>query len=74
MIAPRTGATFVADTVSAHLLRPDAAFVVKEGVYTMSYKDGSTRRSYLILTSGWARKDGTWKLAHLHESSRALTP
>ena len=58
MVAPRTGAVFVTDTVSAHLLSPDAAFVVREGVYTVNFKDGSSRRTYLIMTSVWARQAG----------------
>jgi ketosteroid isomerase-like protein len=65
---------FVTDTVSAHVLSPDAAFVVREGVYTINFKDGSSRRSYVIMTSVWARQDGAWKMVHLHESSRALAP
>ncbi len=74
MIAPRTGAVFATDTVSAQVLSPDAAFVVREGVYTVNFKDGSSRRSYVIVTSVWARQDAAWKMVHLHESSRALAP
>ena len=74
MIASRTGAVFVTDTASAHVLSPDAAFVVREGVYTVNLMDGSLRRTYLIMTSVWARQDGGWKMLHLHKSSRPLTP
>jgi len=74
MVAPRTGAVFATDTVSAHVLSPDAAYVVREGIYTVNLKDGSSRREYLIMTSIWARENGTWKMVHLHESSRAIAP
>jgi ketosteroid isomerase-like protein len=74
IIAPRTGAVFVTDTVSAHVLSTDAAYVVREGVYTVNFKDGSSRRTYLVMTSIWTRQDGVWKMVHLHESSRPLTP
>jgi hypothetical protein len=37
-------------------------------------KDGSIRKTYLIITTIWARENGAWTMAHLHESSRALTP
>lgn len=74
IVAPRTGAVFATDTVTAHALGRDAAFVVREGVYTVNMKDGSTRRSRLIMTSIWARKDGVWKMVHLHESSPPPVP
>ena len=74
MVAPRTGAVFVTDTVTAHALAKDAAYVVREGVYTVNFKDGTSRRSYLIMTSVWSRESGTWKMVHLHESSRVIAP
>jgi ketosteroid isomerase-like protein len=74
IIAPRTGAVFATDTLSAHVLSRDAAYVVREGVYTVYLKDGTKRRSYLIITSVWARQAGAWKMVHLHESSRVLPP
>ena len=72
IIAPRTGAIFVTDTVSAHVLSPDAAYVVREGAYTVNFKDGTSRRTYLVMTSIWTRENGAWKMVHLHESSRPL--
>jgi len=74
IVAPRTGAVFATDTVSAHVLSPDAVYVVREGVYTVNFKDGTTRRTYLVMTSLWTRQTGAWKMVHLHESSRALAP
>jgi ketosteroid isomerase-like protein len=74
MVAPRTGAVFVIDTLSVHALGPDAAYVVREGVYTVNLKDGTTRRSYFVMTTIWSRQGGSWKMEHLHESSRALAP
>jgi ketosteroid isomerase-like protein len=74
IVAPRTGAVFATDTVTAHVLSADAAYVVREGVYTVNFKDGTTRRTCLVMTSVWARQKGAWKMVHLHESSRVLTP
>lgn len=74
IIAPRTGAVFVTDTLSAHVLSSNAAYVVREGVYTVNFKDGTSRRTYLVITSIWTRQNGVWKMAHLHESSRTLSP
>ena len=74
IVAPRTGAVFATDTLSAHVLSADAAYVVREGVYTVKFKDGTTRRTYLVITSVWTRRDGIWKMEHLHESSRPLPP
>jgi ketosteroid isomerase-like protein len=74
IIALRIGAVFVTDTLSAHVLSPDAAYVVREGVYTVNFKDGTSRRTYLVITSVWTRQNAAWKMVHLHESSRALSP
>jgi ketosteroid isomerase-like protein len=73
LVAPRTGAVFVTDTVSARTMSPDAVYVVREGVYTVNFKDGTSRKTYLVMTSLWTRQGGAWKMVHLHESSRALT-
>ena len=45
------------DTVSAHVLSPDAAYVVREGAYTVNFKDGTSRRTYLVMTSIWTREN-----------------
>jgi len=74
LVAPRTGAVFATDTVSAHVLASDAVYVVREGVYTINMKDGTTRRIYLIMTSIWARRNGAWQMVHLHESSKPMVP
>jgi ketosteroid isomerase-like protein len=70
MVAPRSGAVFVVDTLTAHALSSDAAYVVREGTYTVNFKDGTSRRTFLVMTTVWARQSGGWKMVHLHESSR----
>ena len=74
MVAPRTGATFVTDTVSAHALSPDAAYLVREGNYTINFKDGRAETQRLIMTTVWQRKQGEWKMVHLHESYSVPSP
>ena len=69
MVAPRTGATFVTDTVTAHALSPDAAYVVREGEYTINYRNGQIRAERLVMTTIWARRVDGWKVVHLHESA-----
>ena len=68
LVASRTGAVFVTDTVSARAMSPNAVYVVREGVYTVNFKDGTSRKTYLVMTSLWARQSGGWKMVHLHES------
>jgi ketosteroid isomerase-like protein len=68
MVAPRTGATYVTDTLSVHPLSPEAAYLVREGNYTINFKDGRTVTQRLIMTTVWQRQDGEWKMVHLHES------
>ena len=72
MVAPRTGAVFVVDTLTAHALSADAAYLVREGRYTISFKDGRSTRQYLIMTTVWHRGSDGWKMIHLHESWRPL--
>jgi ketosteroid isomerase-like protein len=74
MVAPRTGAIFATDTLSAHALSPDAAYLVREGNYTINYKDGRAETQRLIMTTVWARENGEWKMVHLHESFARLAP
>jgi len=69
MVAPRTGATFVTDSVAAFTLGPDAAYVVREGDYTIRFRDGRTVTKRLVMTTIWERQDGQWRMVHLHESS-----
>lgn len=68
MVAPRTGATFIVDTLTAHALSPGSAYVVREGAYTINYRDGRTETLRLIMTTVWERLDGQWRMVHLHES------
>jgi len=68
MVSPRTGATYVTDTLSAHALSPDAAYLVREGAYTINFKDGRSETHRLIMTTVWSRQNGEWKMVHLHES------
>src|SRR5487761_2468345 len=43
MVAPRTGAEFAPDSVTAYALGPNAAYVVHSGEYTVHLKSGQTR-------------------------------
>ncbi len=70
MVAPRTGAVFVADRITANVLSNDVAYVVREGNYTVSFKDGTSRTPYLVMTTIWHRQDDGWKMVHLHESGQ----
>lgn len=73
MIANRTGAVYATDTLTAQALSRDAAYVVREGMYTISLKDGTSQRQYLVMTTIWDRTSGEWKMVHLHESYRPIT-
>lgn len=68
MVALRTGAVFVIDTLNAHALSSESAYVVREGEYTMNFVDGRSNTVRLIMTTVWARQNGEWKMVHLHES------
>ena len=70
MVAPRTGAVFAADRITANVLSNDVAYVVREGNYTINFKDGTSRTPYLVMTTVWHRQDDGWKMVHLHESGR----
>ena len=74
LIANRTGAVYATDTLTAQVLSRDAAYVVREGTYAVSTKDGKTERQYLVMTTIWDRTSGAWKMVHLHESYRPLAP
>ena len=73
MVAPRLGAVFVTDTVTAHAVSPDAAYVVREGEYTVNYRDGRVRVTHHVMTTIWQRQAGRWEMVHLHESSMPIT-
>ena len=70
MVAPRTGAVFAADVITANVLSSDVAYVVREGNYTINFRDRESRTVYLVMTTIWHRQDDGWKMVHLHESSR----
>lgn len=72
MVAPRSGAVFTVDARNANMIADDAAFVVREGSYAVSFKDGTTQDMYMVMTTVWARGDDGWKMVHLHESFRPL--
>ena len=74
LIANRTGAVYAVDTLTAQALSRDAAYVVREGVYTVSMKDSTAQRQYLVMTTVWDRTSGEWKMVHLHESFRPIAP
>jgi len=69
MVAPRAGATFATDSVAAHLLGRDAVYVVREGLYTVRYRDGHARVEHLVMTTIWERGADGWRMVHLHESA-----
>lgn len=69
MVAGRTGAHFEVDARTAHVLSEDAAFVVREGDYTIDRVDGTSMTIYLVMTTVWDRDDDGWKMVHLHESA-----
>jgi hypothetical protein len=70
MVAPRTGAVFTADSRTANLLSDDAAMVVREGNYAISFKDGTSVEQYMVMTTVWTRGSDGWMMVHLHESFR----
>ena len=74
LVANRTGAVYAVDTLTAQALSRDAAYVVREGKYTVSLKDGTSQHQYLVMTTVWDRTSGEWKMVHLHESYRVIAP
>ena len=68
MVAPRTGAEFDPDSVTAYALGRNAAYVVHSGEYTIHFRNGETRREHLAMTTIWQRSDRGWQMVHLHES------
>jgi hypothetical protein len=69
MVAPRTGAVFDADRITAQVLSPEVALVVREGNYTINYKEGDPETVYLVMSTVWQRGAEGWKMIHLHEST-----
>jgi hypothetical protein len=69
MVAPRTGAVFDADRITAHVLSPESALVVREGNYTINYKERESETVYLVMSTVWQRGSEGWKMVHLHEST-----
>jgi ketosteroid isomerase-like protein len=69
LVAPRTGAVFVARSVTAHVLSPSAGYVVRDGEYTVHLRNGQTNTEHLSMTTIWSRQGGAWKMVHLHESA-----
>ena len=74
LVANRTGAVYAIDTLTAQVISRDVAYVVREGKYTVSTKDGKTDHQYLVMSTIWDRTSGAWKMVHLHESYRPLAP
>jgi ketosteroid isomerase-like protein len=69
MIEPRTGAVFSIDSRSARMLSDSSALVVREGMYTINFKDGTAREIFLVMSTVWEREPDGWKMVHLHESA-----
>jgi ketosteroid isomerase-like protein len=68
MTAPRTGAVFSIDSRTANMLSSEAAVVVREGMYTIHFKEQPSVEVFLVMTTVWQREGDTWKMVHLHES------
>ena len=69
LVAPRTGAQYVARSVTAHVLSPNAGYVVRDGEYIVHMRSGETRTEHLSMTTIWSRQNDAWKMVHLHESA-----
>jgi SnoaL-like protein len=69
LVAPRTGAQYVARSITAHVLSPSSGYVVRDGEYVVHMRNGETRSEHLSMTTIWSRQDGVWKMVHLHESA-----
>lgn len=69
MVAGRTGALYEVERATVHVLSADAAYLVREGDYTIHYRDRDDRKSTLVITGVWVRGAGGWKRVHFHESS-----
>jgi ketosteroid isomerase-like protein len=63
-----TSASFSIETRTVNALSHDVAYVVREGDYTMNYKDGQSPTRFGVMTTIWNRVEGEWKMVHLHES------
>lgn len=74
MVARRTGAVFEAETMTANALSEDVVYVVREGNYTINFKERESVTHYLVMTTIWHRQERGWRMVHLHESSRSLAP
>jgi len=72
MVAPRTGAVFSVDARTANMVSEDAAVVVREGTYTIGFKDGTSQTLYMVKTTVWARERDARQMVHLHESFQPL--
>lgn len=71
VVAPRTGAVWDVETITPNALSEDVVYVVREGTYTVNYKERETGTSYMVMTTIWHRQEGGWRMVHLHESSRS---
>ncbi len=69
LVAPRTGAVYVARSVTAHVLSSNAGYVVRDGEYIVHLRSGQTNTENLSITTIWSRQTGGWKMVHLHESA-----
>ena len=69
MVAPRTAGEYDAERITAHVLSPDAAIVVREGNLTINFRERESWTGRVVVTSVWHRGDEGWKAVHLHESS-----
>jgi ketosteroid isomerase-like protein len=56
------------DSRDVNVLSPEVAYVVRQGDYTMEYRDGRTVVRFGVMTTLWNRVEDAWTMVHLHES------
>ena len=68
MLVGRTGASWTNTRTVVHVLSPNAAYLVREGTYTISYHDRAPRVLALVISNVFERHGGNWLSMHFHES------
>jgi hypothetical protein len=69
MVAPRTPGEYDAERITANVLSPDAAIVVREGNLTINFRERESWTGPVVVTTVWQRGEDGWKAVHIHESS-----
>ena len=71
MVAPRTGSEWDLVNRTVNVLSPEVAYVVREGDYTIHFREQESVTVYLAMTTLWHRGEDGWRMVHLHESVRS---